>query len=159
MNKEVQAQPLKIDAWGRYIDEIGDVEEVEKKILSTKKRDRTPPNTKERTRNIQVERSMIPHKHDLLYDNSLALLTDFYQLTMSYGYWKAGIDNQKLSSTCSSANVPFKGDSPLPRASKASSITSIDFKFDPSDIEYLASLKGIDDKPFFDEAFFYYLSK
>jgi nicotinic acid phosphoribosyltransferase len=26
-----------------------------------------------------------------LYKSSLVLLTDFYQLTMAYGYWKAGM--------------------------------------------------------------------
>ena len=26
-----------------------------------------------------------------LYRDSLALLTDLYQLTMAYGYWKAGV--------------------------------------------------------------------
>ena len=25
------------------------------------------------------------------HDTSLALLTDLYQLTMAYGYWKAGV--------------------------------------------------------------------
>src|SRR5947199_89899 len=31
----------------------------------------------------------------LPYGQSLALLTDFYQLTMAYGYWKNGTDRQE----------------------------------------------------------------
>ena len=30
-----------------------------------------------------------------LYKSSLALLTDLYQLTMAYGYWKVGVGERE----------------------------------------------------------------
>ena len=32
-----------------------------------------------------------------IYKTSLSLLTDLYQLTMAYGYWKKGIHNNIAS--------------------------------------------------------------
>ena len=35
------------------------------------------------------------HTLEQLYNNSLALLTDLYQLTMAYAYWKSGTAQKK----------------------------------------------------------------
>ncbi|WP_202798030.1 hypothetical protein [Rickettsiella massiliensis] len=37
----------------------------------------------------------MPNALRQLYRTSLSLLTDFYQLTMAYGYWKAGIHERE----------------------------------------------------------------
>ena len=42
-----------------------------------------------------------------LYSQSLALLTDLYQLTMAYGYWKAGTDRREAVFQLSFRNHPF----------------------------------------------------
>ena len=50
------------------------------------------------------------------YKQSLALLTDLYQLTMSYGYWKAGLDNKgSCLPSLLPQNIPFKEASRLQR--------------------------------------------
>ena len=45
-----------------------------------------------------------------LYQGSLALLTDFYQLTMAYGYWKTNTHNKEAIFHHFFRKKPFKGD-------------------------------------------------
>ena len=51
-----------------------------------------------------------------LYQSNLALLTDFYQLTMAYAYWKSGKGEQEADSICFSERTRLRGASPWPRA-------------------------------------------
>ena len=44
-----------------------------------------------------------------LYKPSLALLTDLYQLTMAYGYWKLGVQNHDAVFHLHFRKNPFKG--------------------------------------------------
>ena len=44
-----------------------------------------------------------------IYRPSLALLTDLYQLTMAYGYWKAGPANREAVFHLTFRRSPFKG--------------------------------------------------
>jgi Nicotinic acid phosphoribosyltransferase len=44
-----------------------------------------------------------------LYTGSLALLTDFYQLTMAYAYWKAGKGDQEAVFNLFFRKHPFNG--------------------------------------------------
>jgi nicotinate phosphoribosyltransferase len=44
-----------------------------------------------------------------LYRNSLALLTDLYQLTMAYGYWKSGIHDHEAVYHLFYRSNPFGG--------------------------------------------------
>lgn len=94
-----------------------------------------------------------------IYDQSLALLTDFYQMTMSYGFWKAGLDRKEAVFHSFFRKTPFNGGYTI-----AAGLESIiryleNFRFDQSDLEYLAKLRGPDSEPYFDEKFLTYLSK
>ena len=42
-----------------------------------------------------------------IYKTSLSLLTDLYQLTMAYGYWKKGIHNNIASFNVFFRENPF----------------------------------------------------
>ncbi len=93
-----------------------------------------------------------------LYNHSLSLLLDFYQLTMAYGYWKAGLDKKEAVFNLFFRRRPFQGGFTI----TAGLETVIDFlkkfHFDSSDLAYLESLRDADNQPFFEPAFFDYLA-
>lgn len=94
-----------------------------------------------------------------IYDQSLALLTDFYQMTMAYGYWKAGFAHKEAVFQLFFRKTPFKGGFTV-AAGLENVIHFLEkFKFDVLDLNYLAQLKGPDNEPYFDEGFLNYLSK
>lgn len=87
------------------------------------------------------------------------LLTDLYQLTMSYGYWKAGRANDEAVFHLFYRKNPFKGHFSIV-AGLAQVIDLIEnFHFTPSDCAYLSSLKGGDNQPLFEEGFITFLSQ
>jgi nicotinate phosphoribosyltransferase len=47
-----------------------------------------------------------------IYRTSLSLLTDLYQVTMAYGYWKLGRAERESVFHLFFRNNPFKGGSP-----------------------------------------------
>ena len=93
-----------------------------------------------------------------LYRANLSLLTDLYQLTMAYGYWKNGRANEQAVFHLFFRKLPFKGN----YAICAGLETVVDFleqfHFDEDDLVYLQSLQGNDGKPLFEEAFLKELS-
>jgi nicotinate phosphoribosyltransferase len=94
-----------------------------------------------------------------IYDQSLTLLTDFYQLTMSYGYWKAGLHRKEAVFHSFFRKSPFKGGFVV-AAGLESVIRYLEhFKFDSSDLNYLAGVTGSDGNPYFEEGFLNYLEK
>lgn len=94
-----------------------------------------------------------------IYDQSLALLTDFYQMTMSYGYWKAGLDRKEAVYQLFFRKSPFNGGFTI-SAGLESVIHFLEkFRFDSSDIDYLSGLKGEDGNPYFCEEFLNYFSR
>lgn len=93
-----------------------------------------------------------------LYDQSLALLTDFYQLTMAYGYWKAGLAQKESVFHLFFRRSPFKGGFAVAAGLESVIHFLKNFRFDPSDLSYLANLKGVDNTPYFDDSFLSYLS-
>lgn len=91
-------------------------------------------------------------------DHSRALLIDFYQMTMSYGYWKAGLDKTEAVFHLFFRKCPFHGGFTI-AAGLESVIDYLEkFHFDPSDIHYLSSLRNDENEPFFEDAFFDYLA-
>lgn len=104
---------------------------------------------------------MMPHSKILLpytSANSLALLTDLYQLTMSYGYWKAGLDKKEAVFHLFFRRRPFNGGFTI-AAGLENVVDYLErFRFDESDLAYLATLRGADDQPMFEPAFFDYLA-
>jgi nicotinate phosphoribosyltransferase len=76
-----------------------------------------------------------------LYKTSLTLLTDLYQITMAYAYWKSGKADAEAVFHLFYRKEPFKGGYAI-----ACGLDTIidylkDFKFDESDIEYLRHFK------------------
>jgi nicotinate phosphoribosyltransferase len=92
-----------------------------------------------------------------LYRTSLALLTDLYQLTMAYGYWKSGVRRQEAAFNLSFRSHPFRGGFTI-ACGQSYLIDFVEhFRFDDSDLKYLAELRGSDDRPLFERGFLDYL--
>jgi nicotinate phosphoribosyltransferase len=86
-----------------------------------------------------------------------ALLTDLYQLTMAYGYWKAGKAEQESVFQLFFRKNPFQGGFTL-TAGLADAIEYLrGFRFEESDLEFLATLNGCDNTPLFQTGFLDYL--
>jgi nicotinate phosphoribosyltransferase len=94
---------------------------------------------------------------DSLYRPSLALLTDLYQLTMAYGYWKAGPSDREAVFHLTFRRSPFHGGYTV----AAGLATAIDYvensRFTDSDGAYLATLRGNDGQRLFDPEFLDFL--
>lgn len=86
------------------------------------------------------------------------LLTDFYQLTMSYGYWRLNMHEQTAAFHLLFRRNPFKGNYAI--CCGLGSV--IDFlkawRFQEDDIAYLRTLKNIKNERLFPEDFLTYLS-
>lgn len=93
----------------------------------------------------------------LYTSQSLALLTDFYQLTMSYAYWKAGLDQREAVFQLFFRKRPFEGGFTVAAGLEGAIHYLQNFRFTDSDIDYLASLPKREGGPFFEPAFFDYL--
>ena len=95
----------------------------------------------------------------LPYSQSLGLLTDLYQLTMAYGYWKSGMHEKEAVFNLFFRKNPFGGGFSV-ACGLAYAVDYLEnFSFDDSDIEYLSSLKGNDNKVLFEKDFLDYLKK
>jgi nicotinate phosphoribosyltransferase len=92
-----------------------------------------------------------------LYKPSLALLTDLYQLTMAYGYWKIGIGDRQAVFHLLFRKHPFNGGYAIACGLHYAIQFLRDLKFDPTDLEFLATLKGNDGKPLFEPVFLEFL--
>ena len=92
-----------------------------------------------------------------LYRPSLALLTDLYQLTMAYGYWKTGPADREAVFHLTFRRSPFQGGFTI----AAGLATAVDYLehacFTQGDVDYLAGLCGNDDRPLFDAGFLDFL--
>lgn len=97
--------------------------------------------------------------HAHFYGHSLALLTDLYQLTMCYGYWKAGLENRESVFHLFFRKRPFHGGFTIAAGLETVVEYLENFHFDASDLSYLSTLRGADDEPLFEPAFFDYLAQ
>lgn len=88
---------------------------------------------------------------------SLSMLTDLYQLTMSYGYWKEGRLSDESVFHLYFRKHPFAGGYTV--CAGLDSVLSFleDFEFTTEDVDYLASLCGSDGRPLFESGFLDYL--
>lgn len=93
------------------------------------------------------------------YKQSLTLLTDLYQLTMAYAYWKAGLEKKEAVFHLSFRKRPFGGAYAIAAGLETTINFLNNFSFDKSDLAYLATLKAADNTPLFDNKFFDFLSK
>jgi nicotinate phosphoribosyltransferase len=87
------------------------------------------------------------------YKTSLALLTDLYQLTMAYGYWKLGVQDRQAAFHMYFRKNPFGGGYAV-AAGLADVVEYVrDLRFDAEDLDYLAGLKGNDAQLLFESGF------
>ena len=92
-----------------------------------------------------------------IYDDSLVLATDLYQLTMAYGYWKTGVGEDHAAFNLFFRKPPF--DSGYTIACGLQYVIDYlrDLRFREDDLEYLATIRGNDDRRLFDDVFLEYL--
>lgn len=92
------------------------------------------------------------------YRESLSLLTDLYELTMAYGYWKLGMVDKEAVFHLNFRKPPFKGSF----AVAAGLETALDFlehfHYSANDLAYLERLKNDNGTPLFEKKFLDYLS-
>ncbi len=86
------------------------------------------------------------------------LLTDLYQLTMAYGYWKLNMHDQESAFHLLFRKNPFQGNYAL-CCGLASVVEFLkNWHFHEDDLAYLATLKNSHDLPLFPTAFLDYLN-
>ena len=88
-----------------------------------------------------------------LYTPSLALLTDLYQLTMAYGYWKLGMADRRAVFHLYFRKSPFAGGYALACGLEDAADYVQRLRFDESDLDYVATLLGNDGRSLFDAGF------
>lgn len=93
-----------------------------------------------------------------LYQTSLSLLTDLYQLTMAYGYWKAGRSENESVFHLFFRRHPFKGGFTIACGLEYVTDYLDNFRFSEDDVAYLATVEGNDGKPMFEQGFLDYLA-
>jgi nicotinate phosphoribosyltransferase len=91
-------------------------------------------------------------------DQSLALLTDLYQLTMAYGYWKLGRADQRAAFHLFFRKEPFDGGYAIAAGLGPALDFLESFRFTDDDLNYLRTLTGNDGQPLFEPAYFDYLA-
>jgi nicotinate phosphoribosyltransferase len=94
-----------------------------------------------------------------LYQGSLALLTDFYQLTMANGYWKSGKAEQEAVFNLFFRKHPFQGGFTVAAGLDYMIDFCKNFKFKKEDLEYLGAMKTKVGSPMFEPEFLDYLEK
>lgn len=85
------------------------------------------------------------------------MLTDLYQLTMAYAYWKSGTHDKDAVFHAFFRKNPFNGGFAIACGLDYVIDYLENFSFDESDINYIASLNGDDGKPLFDKDFLNHL--
>jgi nicotinate phosphoribosyltransferase len=93
------------------------------------------------------------------YRPSLSLLTDLYQLTMAYGYWKTGKQDQEAVFHLFFRRHPFRGGFTVAAGLATAMEFVADMRFEQDDLAYLATLCGNDGKPLFERAFLDFLGQ
>jgi nicotinate phosphoribosyltransferase len=87
----------------------------------------------------------------------LTLLTDLYQLTMAYGYWKSGRAEDEAVFHLHFRKPPFGGGYAIAAGLEPVVAWLRDFRFTADDLAFMATIPGNDGKPIFEPAFLAYL--
>ena len=94
-----------------------------------------------------------------LYRPSLALLTDLYQLTMAFGYFKTGAAQKEASFSLTFRQHPFGGGFTVACGLEPVLTYLEALRFELADLDFLATLTGNDGQPLFDDHFLEYLRR
>ena len=95
--------------------------------------------------------------HLQVYRQSLSLLTDLYQITMAYGYWKSGTAEKEAVFNLFFRKNPFGGGITVAAGLEQAIDFIQNFHFSEEDTAYLGTLTGSDNQPLFEPAFLTYL--
>jgi nicotinate phosphoribosyltransferase len=88
-----------------------------------------------------------------LYRSSLALLTDFYELTMACVAFRSGIASRQTAFSLGFRKAPFDGGFTV-AAGLADALDLVEhLRFDGEDLAWLAAQRGADGAPLFDRGF------
>jgi nicotinate phosphoribosyltransferase len=93
-----------------------------------------------------------------VYRTSLALLTDFYQLTMAAAAWKGGVAGKEAVFHLSFRRSPFEGGYAVAAGLEDVVDLVLHHGFTPDDLAFLAGQQGSDGKPLFEPAFLDWLA-
>ena len=93
-----------------------------------------------------------------LYRPSLALLTDFYQLTMACAAWKEGVAGREACFVLSFRKNPFEGGFALAAGLEHAVDYVLRHRFERADLEWLGGQVGRDGRPLFEPAFLDFLA-
>src|SRR5215210_8602198 len=85
-----------------------------------------------------------------------ALLTDLYQLTMAYGYWKTGMADTEAAFHLFFRKNPFRGGFSVACGLSDAIGYLENLKFCDDELDYLATLSGQDGGRLFEDAFLDY---
>lgn len=94
-----------------------------------------------------------------LYNHSLSLLTDLYQLTMVYGYWKSGIAEREAIFHLNFRRWPFKGGFAIAAGLETAIQFIQSFHFTPTDLSYLETLQDTAGNILFEKEFLDFLAR
>jgi nicotinate phosphoribosyltransferase len=89
--------------------------------------------------------------------SSLALLTDYYQLTMAYAYWKAGKAEEEAIFNLFFRKHPFQGGYTITCGQSYVMDFLRNFSFAKEDLDFIALQTNDQGKPVFEKAFIEYL--
>ena len=81
------------------------------------------------------------------------LLTDLYQLTMGYGYWKNGMADREAVFHLFYRRAPFGGMAAIVAGTGPATDFLHELTFNETELDYLATLKGSDGQPLFCEGY------
>lgn len=86
---------------------------------------------------------------DQVYSPSLSLLTDLYELTMGFGYWRNQIHDRRAVFHLFFRTCPFRGQYAISAGLAPALEWLCRFRVEPDDVAYLRSLEGNDGRPLF----------
>jgi nicotinate phosphoribosyltransferase len=94
-----------------------------------------------------------------MYRDGFGLMTDLYQLTMAYGYWKTGLYRRNAVFHLFYRKNPFDGNYAIVCGLELVVDFLNNLRFSAEDVQYLGGLKGDDGKSLFNEGFLNYLQR
>jgi nicotinate phosphoribosyltransferase len=92
-------------------------------------------------------------------NQSLALLTDLYQLTMAHGYWREGTAEQEAVFHLTFRKNPFQGGFVIAAGLEPVLDVIRNFHFEAGDLEHLSQIAGHDGRSIFERGFLNYLQR
>ena len=98
--------------------------------------------------------SLLPY----ISQHSLSLLTDFYQLTMAYGYWKSQWHTRRSVFHYFFRKKPFQGEYAVTAGLESLVHFLEKMQFTQADLDYLEGLKNVKGNSYFDSAFLQFLA-